>query len=262
MQLREIFKLTTNNLYTILIDELRNFGYNRITFQKKRKNYIAAEGDIPVVLVAHLDTVFDDAKTSREDMSIFYDQEKKVWWSPNGLGADDRVGVYMILKLLEETTLRPHIIFTTGEETGGIGAFAVADDKNILFDNVSYFIELDRQGYKESVYYDCDNKDFEKYINSFGFKTHDGTFTDISIICPDWEICGVNLSVGYWWEHSYIEHFYEAAWKDTFKKLIMMLEDKAGYSTVWKYVERPFPMITEKELNLLKEQSKMGKVKK
>ena len=48
------------------------------------KDYIVAIGDIPIALVAHMDTVF---KTPVAD--LYYDQRKGVLWSPQGLGADE-----------------------------------------------------------------------------------------------------------------------------------------------------------------------------
>ena len=108
-------------------------------------------------------------------------------------------------------------------------------------------IELDRQGYKECVFYDCDNPDFEKYVNSFGFNTETGTFTDISIICPEWGVAGVNLSVGYLWEHSYIEHFYSEMWYDTYRKVVRMLDDKDGYKKIWKYIPRVYEVKEKKD---------------
>ena len=61
-----------------------------------RKEYIYAVGDIPVALVAHMDTVF---KT--QPQNIFYDKDKCVMWSPEGLGAEDRAGVFAIIKILQ-----------------------------------------------------------------------------------------------------------------------------------------------------------------
>ena len=58
-------------------------------------SYLYAEGNIPIALVAHMDTVFD--KPPKE---IYYDERKGVMWSPKGLGADDRAGVFAILKIL------------------------------------------------------------------------------------------------------------------------------------------------------------------
>ena len=63
-------------------------------------------------------------------------------------------------------------------------------------------IELDRANEKDAVFYSCDNKEFESYIESFGFITDWGTFSDISIIAPIWKIAAVNLSIGYCYEHT------------------------------------------------------------
>ena len=54
------------------------------------KDYVVAIGDIPIALVAHLDTVF---KYPPEE--IYYDRVKNVMWSPAGLGADDGIVVIM-----------------------------------------------------------------------------------------------------------------------------------------------------------------------
>ena len=232
---KEILRMSQNNLYDYLVEKLEKFGYNVIS--QDTKDFIAAKGNIPIVLVAHLDVVFDFTDNDRE-MLIYHDSEQGVWWSPNGLGTDDRAGVMMILRILDQTKLRPCILFTTDEETMARGADAVCDLKDELFGDISYIIELDRQGFQECVFYDCDNPEFQKFIEDFGFHTRPGTFTDISIICPDWGIAGVNLSVGYVYEHSYIEHFYEGAWKDTFKKVIKMLETKCD--RIWKYIPKEY----------------------
>lgn len=230
---REILSQTPDTLYNYIIDKLKEFGYNDIVSQKEQL-FIATKGTIPIVLIAHLDTVFDKDRVPRNDILICHDADQGIWWSPHGLGADDKAGIMMILKILENTNLRPHILFTVGEETDARGATAAAELCKEYFKPISYVVELDRQGYKECVFYDCNNPAFEEYINGFGFETHHGTFTDISIICPEWGIAGVNLSVGYYWEHSYMEHFFEYAWKDTYKKVITMLETKCD--KIWKYI--------------------------
>lgn len=162
--------------------------------------YIMAEGQLPVLLVAHLDTVF---KSPPHD--IYYDKTKNVMWSPQGLGADDRAGVFAILQLID-AGLRPSVLFTTGEEQMGVGAnVLIRDFPKCPYSEIEYIIELDRQGEKDSVYYSCDNKHFERFINSKGFVTEEGTFSDISIIAPAWKIAAVNLSIGYLNEHCHIE---------------------------------------------------------
>ena len=42
--------------------------------------------------------------------------------SPQGIGGDDRAGVYMILRLIQD--LHCHVLFCEAEETGGHGAKA------------------------------------------------------------------------------------------------------------------------------------------
>ena len=113
-------------------------------------DYICAEGDIPIALVAHMDTVFPIP--ARE---IFYDRSKNVIWSPSGLGADDRAGVFAILQILKQG-LRPHVIFTTDEESGALGAMALGNEE-CPFKDLRYIIELDRRGANDCVFYDCDN---------------------------------------------------------------------------------------------------------
>ncbi|MEG0153725.1 MAG: M28 family peptidase, partial [Cellulosilyticaceae bacterium] len=127
------------------------------------KEYIVAIGDIPVGLVAHLDTVH---KTPA--YQVFYDKDENVLWSPQGLGADDRAGVYAIVELLTRD-YKPTVIFTTDEEKGGLGASALVSDFPKPPFEVNYLIELDRQGGNDSVFYECANQDFERYINRFGF---------------------------------------------------------------------------------------------
>ena len=185
--------------------------------------YVMAEGQLPVLLVAHLDTVF---KTPPHD--IYYDKTKNVMWSPQGLGADDRAGVFAILQLID-AGLRPSVLFTTGEEQMGVGAnVLIRDYPKCPYREIEYIIELDRQGEKDSVYYGCDNKRFERFINSKGFVTDEGTFSDISIIAPAWKIAAVNLSVGYLNEHCHIETLNWLWLSQTINKIYNLLKWEAA----------------------------------
>lgn len=165
------------------------------------KDYIVAVGDIPIALVAHMDTVFYAPATH-----VYYDQRKGIMWSPEGLGADDRAGVFIILQIIQ-SGLRPSIILTTDEERGGLGAQALAK-KTCPIPNLKYLIQLDRHGTNDCVFYDCANPKFIDYIENFGFSETIGSFSDISFLMPAWKVCGVNLSVGYHDEHSVSETLY------------------------------------------------------
>lgn len=169
--------------------------YRKITTGER---FVYASGKIPVLLVAHVDTVH--RMLPRE---IFHDSAAGVLWSPQGIGADDRAGVLGILELLRRK-YRPHIMLLDGEEVGGIGsqeAVHTVRDPGIL-----YAVELDRRNGTDAVFYDCANEQFIKYVLGFGFQEAAGSFSDISIICPAWRVAGVNLSCGQYNVHTPIEY--------------------------------------------------------
>ena len=210
--LEYIFKLSQDELHKLLFHYLSKYYKNPV----QTEDYIYAEGNIPIALVAHLDTVFDNPPKH-----IFFDHDQDVMWSPNGMGADDRAGVFAIIKIISHG-FRPHIIFTHDEELGGDGAFFLGENP-IPFDDLRYIIELDRQGIDDCVFYDCGNETFYNYVESFGFQFARGSFTDISFICPKWDIAGVNLSVGYVNEHTPQEHLFCEVLLDTVNKVENML---------------------------------------
>lgn len=182
------------------------------------KNYIYAVGDIPIALCAHMDTVFPKPPAETE---IFYDRQKGVIWSPLGLGADDRAGVFAIIQIIQKG-LRPHVIFTVDEELGCLGAAVLAQEK-CPFPDLRYIIQLDRRGHDDCVFYDCDNPDFTKYVENFGFVENFGSFSDIYDLCPNWGVAGVNLSVGYINEHSTNEILFVGPLLNTIEKVRKML---------------------------------------
>lgn len=184
------------------------------------KNYIYAIGDIPIALCAHMDTVFPNPPKD-----IYYDKDKNVIWSPTGLGADDRAGIFSILKIVR-AGLRPTVILLTDEEIGAIGASALVKDFPKPESELKYIIELDRRGEVDCVFYDCDNMDFIDYVETFGFIMNFGSFSDISEICPEWKIAGVNLSVGYEGEHSVSEILRVGPMMNTIQKVQNMLNAK------------------------------------
>ena len=181
------------------------------------KDYIIAEGEVPIALVAHMDTVFTKPATD-----VYYDKEQGVMWSPQGLGADDRAGIFCILKILQSRH-RPTIILTTDEEKGCVGASKLVDRFKEAPWEINYIIQLDRRGYTDCVFYDCENEEFTQYIESFGFIEEVGSLSDISVICPEWGIAGVNLSVGYEGEHFETEILHVAPMLATISKVKTML---------------------------------------
>lgn len=235
--LKQLMGLNQNELHQLLKSYLKK-KYKRVEVADK---YIIAEGSIPIGLVAHLDTVHKKAPTL-----FFYDEEQSALWSPHGLGADDRAGVYAIIQIIEKG-YRPHIIFTHDEEIGGKGASELINKHFYCpFENLKCLIELDRSGTKDCVFYDCDNKDFIKYIENFGFTYEEGSFTDISIIAPKWKAAAVNLSVGYFYEHSLAELLCVSYLDETIEKVISIL-DNADEMLYYEFVQREYPLLKEKD---------------
>lgn len=209
-----LVSLSQNGLHKTMAAYLKS-KYEKVIIHEK---YIVAIGEIPIALVAHMDTVF---KYPVDNM--YYDQRKGVLWSPEGLGADDRAGIFAILQILK-TGLRPSVILTTDEEIGGLGASALAAEPCPI-PNLKYMIQLDRRGTNDCVFYNCYNPQFIDYVESFGFLEKWGTFTDISILMPAWKVCGVNLSVGYEDEHSVSEVLFIKPLFSTIAKVRKMLQE-------------------------------------
>ena len=188
LEFEEIFQFSQERLKQALETELIENGYA----VRKQRGFLYAEGTVPVLLVAHLDTVH---RTQPE--TICYSADGTVMMSPQGIGGDDRAGVYMILRLIQR--VHCHVLFCEDEETGGHGARAFT--KSGIEPDVNYIVELDRTGSNDAVFYQCRNRQFERHINSFGFQTAFGSFSDISILAPHLNLAAVNLSTGYYHAH-------------------------------------------------------------
>ena len=236
--LKKLCLLSPQMLHRQLIFYLREYGYG-VNDLIITRQYIMAAGDLPVCLIAHLDTVFDQDKC--KDKEIYVDPEHQVMWSPQGLGTDDRAGVFAILKLLK-MGYKPYIIFTQGEEEGCLGAKAlVRRFPKSPWKKLKYILQLDRRGEQDCVFYDCNNPDFIEYVESFGFITDWGSFSDISEIAPAWGLAAANLSVGYWDEHTYCERVALSWLEQTIEKVKKML-DICNEAQKYEYIEIKRPL--------------------
>lgn len=193
-------------------------------------------GNVDVMLTAHMDTVHKDRCTMIQTVRR---EDKEALWSPQGIGGDDRCGVYMILNILKNTDLRPSIVFCEDEESGGIGSekFATWLEKHDEATNVKYVIELDRRGSNDAVFYDCGNVDFQQYIEDItGYKEAFGSFSDIGNISPVLDVASVNLSCGYYKEHTLEHYVIPTEMENTIRATIKLLED-AGNVEKFDYQE-------------------------
>lgn len=202
MKTEKIFTQPATRLKNTLRNELSNYGYLKEKIHNKSK-FLYAEGNAPYMLVAHLDTVHKESPSI-----ICYSQDGNYMMSPQGIGGDDRCGVYIILALIKKLHFRPHIVFTMDEEIGALGAKAFSSyiKSQKCTPELKYIVEFDRKGDNDCVFYDCDNQEFVDFVESFGFKTSWGTFSDISVIAPDLGVAAVNLSSGYYNPHTNHEY--------------------------------------------------------
>lgn len=227
--MKELVCLTQDELLKSVPVYLKNSGYKKIITDSK---YIYAEGSVPVLLVAHMDTVH---KESVKDLCI--SQDKRILMSPQGIGGDDRCGVYMILKIIEK--FKCHILFTADEEIGCVGAKEFV--KSDIVPEVNYIVELDRKGTDDCVFYDCDNPDFTKFVESCGFKKATGSYSDICHVAPKLKIAAVNLSSGYFNPHQKSEYIDMLIVK---QNIVMVMNMLKNIDKKYDYIEAQKPTIS------------------
>ena len=129
-----------------------------------------------------------------------------------GLNADDCNGILVALQLLE-TLPNLKVCFTTKEEVGGIGAEEAANNIE-FFLNVRYLIQADRHGKDDLITHTNGiNSASEKFVDDiqslmekYEYFEGTGTFTDVGVLADKLLISGVNVSCGYYNEHTYREY--------------------------------------------------------
>lgn len=192
-----------------------------------KHKFLLVKGDAPIMLVAHLDTVHTEPVKQ-----ICASEGGNILMSPQGIGGDDRCGVFALVKIYQSAQVKPWLLFTCDEEIGGVGAdaFCLAHSQGRLpveLDDLKFIVEVDRRGANDAVYYDCMNLDFEDYVSSKGFITAQGSFSDISLIAPELGVAAVNLSSGYYNAHKLHEYINVSELEHTIERVAEMVSDAA-----------------------------------
>ena len=167
-------------------------------------------------VVAHIDTVWDRDRGKKHWPVIYHDTKARVLWSPNGLGADDRAGVALAIRLHRATGCA--VLLCDGEESGGRGASAAVGNVELrrALRQHDYLLGLDRRGIGNYACYCGEPSSFRSWLNSFGLREVWGTFSDTSILARCLAIPAGNLSVGYYDEHHLSEHLKLDHWHAAF----------------------------------------------
>ena len=190
----ELCRITQPKLKTYMKEYLSSKGYAPIC----EDGFLYAKGDTPVLLVAHLDTVHKEAP---KEISHVGNRIS----SPQGIGGDDRCGVFIIANIVQE--LKCSVLLCEDEEKGGIGANKFVNTKYSKELGVNYMVEFDRKGNSDAVFYNCASEDFQDFVlKHTGFEKKFGSFSDISVLMPNCKLCGVNLSSGYYNAHTQQEY--------------------------------------------------------
>jgi len=200
-KLLETLRYDTDTLYWELIQELETLGMKP---EYEFDDWIYVNNSNPIMLVAHMDTI------SRAKKLRFRVKHNKIMARNSVLGADDRAGIYAIMEILnrcKQTGIpMPSVLFTNYEESGLIGVDTFIKARK-MEKNVKLFIELDRRGSNEYVVYDYSMpKEVQEYIERYGYVKDIGSVSDVANLTEEYNIPHVNLSVGYYNQHTSKEY--------------------------------------------------------
>lgn len=234
----DICRMSQPEVKAYMKEYLTENGYEVID----EDGFLYARGTDPVLLVAHMDTV-------HKEMCNVINISEGIISSPQGIGGDDRCGVFIIMNIVKDK--KCSVLLCEDEEIGTVGSkkFANATYKETGEDGkevelkyvenlgVNFMIDFDRKGHDDAVFYSCDNKDFEKFVKeNTGFKYAWGSFTDISVLMPASKIAGVNLSCGYYNPHQVSEYVVYSE---------MMNTIEAGKKLIAAECEKPFKYVAK-----------------
>lgn len=205
-------------LYKYLCTRLKLMNYNIYTNEQDGSKYIYAthkSEPVNVTLIAHLDTMF--SADVRKNVVC----NKNIITSPQGLGADDRAGVFGILHIIKE--YKCNVLFVCDEEYGQKGSknFVRSPYFEDFKNNNNFLISLDLSGKERMKFYDTTNMEFIediKKITNYKVEESGTHIADLSILVKGYKsdntgaefdgcgLAGVNLCCGYENEHTLDEY--------------------------------------------------------
>lgn len=225
---------TQEQLKTYLSNFLCGIGY-KISVGD---GYVFAKGDVPVLLLAHMDTARKEIpKTIIKEPTL---DGVRIVAEDSIVGGDDRCGCWMIMNIIKK--VKCSVVFLEDEEIGCVGArkFAKTEHAEYIKDNISFMIELDRRGSNDCVFYSNDNRDFVKYIEEkTNTKEAIGSTSDISVLMKETGVAGVNLSCGYYKEHTKDEYVVVSEMENMMNRVIDFLENETEYPK-YEYKEKKY----------------------
>ena len=170
-----------------------------------------------VASVYGTDDTFQEAWKVCDGMK--YKIEKVFDTLPNVLGADDKLGCYIMCRLLQAKVPGLYV-FHVGEECGGIGSSYIAKETPDVVKNIDHCVAFDRMDYEDIITNQsggrcCSDEFAEALAKQMNVKlppmkqmskSSGGTFTDSANYTRLIPEC-TNVSVGYKRQHTESEHF-------------------------------------------------------
>lgn len=160
-------------------------------------------------IISHTDTVHtiipdaDYMVVHDDNIAMAYDIKKM---AVTGIGGDDKVGIYICLRMLEDLPYCKAAFFRD-EECGCLGS-AVADLK--FFDDARFILQCDRKGNSDFVsdifnmdlYDEGFGNDILPIITKYGYSETSGGLTDVYQLAKDGVgVAVANMSCGYYNPH-------------------------------------------------------------
>ncbi len=165
-------------------------------------------------LVAHADTVWDNLynHTPSAPEVIFEDGIFKSEVENQGIGADDRAGCAMLWLLKD---FGHSLLILGSEEHGSIAAKWLMNEFPDIAHEINYehqfVVEFDVPGAYIYKTYSVGTPEFHEYLeNELNYKFQTRYTSDIDTLCD--RICGTNLAVGYYDNHTENEYLYYSEW--------------------------------------------------
>ncbi len=273
-----IYRMTQNELYEYALSVTESClkeSHHIIHQVVEQKQFLFAFPRVAAtyfpVLVAHLDVMDDRIPAAVSTMLInmkSYHIGKDETGERYVLGADDRNGVYTLLKLMDSHHKEFAYLLTCDSEKGllGVGNLCSNELLKSIESQILYFVEIDRKEVNHLACYRLSEEDFSHNNEFFkdrlaafqsqnGFQLFEGTKADITTLCESTGICGINISAGYFNEHEPAERS-DSDYLEKLPGLILSLCNILGFDNQYKISHDIF---TKRQIEALKYSGHGGK---
>jgi len=217
--INELLIADTNDMFALICSKL---DLSDAKVYSDNLNYLYLDFGSDTVLMSHTDTI------PRSNEFQIYENNGIIRAYDSVLGADDRAGIYAIVRLLN-SGIKANVLITNFEERGGLGAIQFLKDNLNLIQDQKLIISFDREGLDQFVCYHSCDQDLRAILQTFGFRENQGTYSDCLDVSEATNIHHINLSVGYYLQHTKNEYLNIAALDNwlipQYKQLIDYIQD-------------------------------------